>query len=61
MTGPRFIAKQDARGLWGVYDRVVGSWPVRRLEVGVVAQNASDEAIAAAEAARLNDHYGSAA
>lgn len=50
----RFIAKQDGRGLWGVYDRTMASWPYIRADLGVVRQDMSTEAEAQAEADRCN-------
>lgn len=51
----RFVAKQDGRGLWGVYDRVMASWPIVRNDLGIVQQNLSTEAEAQAEADRCNE------
>lgn len=46
---------------WGVYDRQGGSFPVRTPELGEVAQDVSTEAIAQAEADRLNSQFVKAA
>lgn len=55
-TRTRYIPKAHTvrgRTVWGVYDRVVGSFPHRRPGVGVVAQDHTTEHDAQTEADRL--------
>lgn len=62
MTAPtatkyRFIAKVRAtvgkRQVWGVYDTVLGSWPLHRPVIGGVKQDHASEGEAEKEARRV--------
>lgn len=54
----RFIAKHDSKG-WGVYDTVVACWPIQLPGIGVIEQNHANEALAQAEAERVQKWHDS--
>lgn len=57
VTGPRYVAKvfvPGRRPVWGVYDRLRGSWP-RRVGDRVIRQDYADELEAQVAAKELSD------